>query len=74
MFPLLMLFFGWGSRIRTCASRSQSPLPYRLAIPHRLYSLASPLRKKLFTITRKHFHAITFSQLFINSYLTKVSE
>src|SRR5690606_6479445 len=27
--------FGWGGRIRTCASRSQSPLPYPLATPHR---------------------------------------
>ncbi len=26
---------GWGSWIRTNASRSQSPLPYRLAIPQR---------------------------------------
>ena len=26
--------FGWGSRIRTYASRDQNPLPYRLAIPH----------------------------------------
>ena len=30
--------FGWGSRNRTCAWRSQSPVPYRLAIPHRTLS------------------------------------
>ena len=29
---------GWGSWIRTNASRSQSPLPYRLAIPQRCKS------------------------------------
>ena len=27
--------FGWGSWIRTSECRSQSPVPYRLAIPHR---------------------------------------
>ncbi len=25
---------GWGGRIRTCESRDQNPLPYRLATPH----------------------------------------
>jgi hypothetical protein len=30
---------GWGSWIRTNASRSQSPLPYRLAIPQRIITL-----------------------------------
>lgn len=26
---------GWGNRIRTCVCRSQIPMPFRLAIPHR---------------------------------------
>jgi hypothetical protein len=33
---LLPHYCGWGSWIRTNASRSQSPLPYRLAIPQRI--------------------------------------
>ena len=33
---------GWGSRTRTYESRSQSPLPYRLAIPHRLIKNGEP--------------------------------
>jgi hypothetical protein len=36
-------FFGWGSRIRTYASRSQSPLPYHLAIPHRRHHYCMPM-------------------------------
>ena len=31
------LFFGWGTVIRTQECRSQSPMPYRLAIPQNIY-------------------------------------
>ena len=30
----LQAFAGWGGRDRTCESRDQNPLPYRLATPH----------------------------------------
>ena len=30
---ILVILFNWGRRIRTCEWRSQSPLPYHLAIP-----------------------------------------
>ena len=26
--------YGWGGRIRTCGTRDQNPMPYRLATPH----------------------------------------
>ncbi len=32
---------GWASRIRTCESRNQNPVPYRLAIAHRYLSGAA---------------------------------
>ena len=33
--------YGWGGRIRTSECRIQSPVPYRLATPHRSAALAA---------------------------------
>ena len=34
------LFFGWGTVIRTQECRSQSPMPYRLAIPQNILNFS----------------------------------
>ena len=35
---------GWGGRIRTCESRDQNPMPYRLATPQKLVVANPPVR------------------------------
>lgn len=37
--------FGWGTVIRTQECRSQSPMPYRLAIPQYQFQLCYHIRK-----------------------------
>ncbi len=38
------IHIGWGGRIRTCASRDQNPLPYRLATPQKSFCRIVPGR------------------------------